>query len=127
MVVTPSKFRTPAVAVEVFFTLTIGTCNSLGNLTTEGTIGFYITFPDHSGEVNSFTLRHALFLDIEHEDMRNRCRNFGQLDSSVVLPGDRILKNLMERALEVAEDQRLTRDVYQRELNALGENDCNVD
>lgn len=117
--VKPSVHSTSVVDVQVFLTPTLGTCISAKGNTSEGTFGFYVTFPNYPGKVFGVTCRHVLFSLVGHENRIYRYKSSSQPRRLVILPGDSSLNVLKERIVKGCDGQRLIVDRYERELAAV--------
>ena len=113
--VKPSIYSSPAVDIEVFFTPTIGTCIGTKDLSTEGTHGFYVTFPEHPDKVYGVTCRHVLLPSTLNTAYRHE--NQSQPRRSVILPGDKFLDILRSRAVEGGGIQKTIVDERKRCLD----------
>lgn len=117
--VKPSTYSTPVVDLEVHLTPTIGTCIAQADLFSEGTFGFYVKFPEHGNKVFAVTCRHVLFPLIESENTLYYHKNTSQPSRLVLLPGNRYLGMMRERAVNGARGQQFIIDRYKRDLIAL--------
>ena len=117
----PSTYSTPVVDVEVHLTPTIGTCIAQGDLFSEGTFGFYVKFPEHGNKVFAVTCRHVLFPLIESDNKLYHHNNTSQPRRLVLLPGNKYLGIMRERAVNGAQGQQFIIDRYKRDLSALAE------
>ena len=115
----PSTYITPVVDVEVYLTPTIGTCIGRADLYCEGTFGFYVKFPEHGNKVFGVTCRHVFFPEFDPDNKLYHHNNTSQPRRSVLLPGNRYLGMMRERAVNGAQDQQLIIDKYKRDLSAL--------
>lgn len=104
--------------MEVHLTPTIGTCIAQVDLQSEGTFGFYVKFPEHGNKVFAVRCRHVLFPDSECANLYQH-NNTSQLRRLVLLPGNRYLGMMRERAANGARDQQFIIDRYNRDLSAL--------
>jgi hypothetical protein len=93
----PSEDTTTLVDVAVALTPTLGTCISAKGQESEGTFGFYVTFPEHPVKVFGVTCRHVLFGLVAHENMIYKYNKPSQRRHLVTLPGDRYMNHLKER------------------------------
>ena len=124
--VKPSTHSSPIVDIAVFFAPTIGTCiaPAVKGRTPEGTLGFYVTFPNHPGKVYGVTCRHVLFPSRGGSGEPNKLyshKNRSEPRRQVILPGDRFLGILKERAKEGREVQQNIVDAQRKKLAALVE------
>ena len=104
--------------MEVHLTPTIGTCIAHADLLSEGTFGFYVKFPEHGNKVFAVTCRHVLFPDRESDNLYQH-NNTSQQRRLVLLPGNRYLGMMKERAANGAWGQQFIIDSYKRDLSAL--------
>ena len=115
----PSGYITPVVDVEVYLTPTIGTCIGRADLYCEGTFGFYVKFPEHGNKVLGVTCRHVFSPEFDTENKLYHHNHTSQPRCLVLLPGNRYLGMMRERAVKEALDQQLIIDTYKRDLSAL--------
>jgi hypothetical protein len=120
----PPKRPTSLVDIKVHITPTLGTCVSPIGDNSEGTFGFYVTFPDHPGKVFGVTCRHVLFRLLSHENVIYKYRNPSQPRRLVILPGDRFMSVLKEQVIDRRDTQKQIFHVAEQSLAILtGEDD----
>ena len=115
--VEPSMNSTSVVDVEVHLTPTIGTCIAQADLSTEGTFGFYVKFPEHGNKVFAVTCRHVLFPSIESDNKLYYHNNTSQPRRLVLLPGNRYLGMMRERAVNGVLGQQFIINRHKRDLS----------